>query len=349
MGSSEGASLARVFGRCRVAGHLIWSSRFLEAVNEEEVGGKGGGTTMREYSYSVSIAIALCEGEVSRIGRIWADGLVIDQSGIAFRLHPGTESQLPDPVIAAIEGSENAPAYRGTAYVVLENLDLTHSGVNTRSSTSKCSVGRPTGCQAFRGLPGTTFAGWPRCPGPGNTRSRASRSTSCAAAGRTSLLTCTTTVDCRIFDASLDQLAAELPNVKSVSLVVSWFGNDLRCGRCALRPAVEQSIEDGDPMSWSVSGIGRSAAATVSRIDGRPVFGGTPADASVVQAIERLRSHGQSVMFYPFILMDIPGGDTHGRSVDGRRPISRPCHGVVDHARPRAGSSRIGGQGRGSG
>ena len=44
MGSSEGAPIARVFGRVRLAGQLIWSSRFLETVNEEEVGGKGGGT-----------------------------------------------------------------------------------------------------------------------------------------------------------------------------------------------------------------------------------------------------------------------------------------------------------------
>ena len=43
MGSSEGAPLARVFGRYRVAGQVIWSSRFLESVHSERVGGKGGG------------------------------------------------------------------------------------------------------------------------------------------------------------------------------------------------------------------------------------------------------------------------------------------------------------------
>ena len=43
--------------------------------------------------------------------------------------------------------------------------------------------------------------------------------------------------------ASLDQLSAELPNAKSVSLVATWFGDDLRCDRCTLRPAVEQ-VED---------------------------------------------------------------------------------------------------------
>jgi hypothetical protein len=109
MGSSEGAPLARVFGRNRVAGQVIWSSRFLESVNSESVGGKGGGgATVREYSYSVSLAIALCEGELSRIGRIWADGQAIEQAGLTFRLHPGTEAQLPDPLIEAIEGA--APA-----------------------------------------------------------------------------------------------------------------------------------------------------------------------------------------------------------------------------------------------
>ncbi|MCB1404357.1 MAG: host specificity protein, partial [Rhodobacteraceae bacterium] len=88
MGSSEGAALPRVFGRVRIAGQLIWSSRFLETVNSEDVGGKGGGgTTVREYSYSVSLAVALCEGEILRIGRIWADGQAMQQTGLTFRLH----------------------------------------------------------------------------------------------------------------------------------------------------------------------------------------------------------------------------------------------------------------------
>ena len=43
MGSSEGAPLPRVFGRNRVAGQVIWSSRFLESVNAQEVGGRGAG------------------------------------------------------------------------------------------------------------------------------------------------------------------------------------------------------------------------------------------------------------------------------------------------------------------
>jgi hypothetical protein len=91
--------------------------------------------------------------------------------------------------------------------------------------------------------------------------------------------------------------------------VVSWFGDDLRCDRCQLRPAVEQREEDGEPMRWSVAGQGRASAALVPTVDGRPIFGGTPADASVVQAIRHLRDGGHRVMFYPFILMDILAGN----------------------------------------
>jgi hypothetical protein len=97
-----------------------------------------------------------------------------------------------------------------------------------------------------------------------------------------------------------------------VSLVVSWFGDDLRCGRCTLRPAVEQRGEDGKPMRWVVSGQERGSAREVSKLAGRPIFGGTPADESVLQAIARMKADGLSVMFYPFILMDIQAGN--GRS-----------------------------------
>nr|WP_306419437.1 hypothetical protein [Amaricoccus solimangrovi] len=54
---------------------------------------------------------------------------------------------------------------------------------------------------------------------------------------------------------SLDQLEALAPNVGSVSLVVSWFGPDLRAGHCAILPGVEQVARDTAPVSWEVSGL----------------------------------------------------------------------------------------------
>jgi GTA TIM-barrel-like domain/Putative phage tail protein len=312
MGSSEGAALARVFGRTRVAGQIIWSSRFLEHVNEEEVGGKGGngGATVREFSYTVSLAVALCEGEVLRVGRIWADGQALDQSGLNWRLHPGGEDQLPDPLIAAIEGAERAPAYRGTAYVVFENLSLTPYG-NRIPQFNFEVYRRPAPVPGVPGSPALDMRGVALVPGTGEYALATEPVYLRRGKGEGAVLNVHNDLGVPDLKASLGQLAAELPNVGSVSLVVSWFGDDLRCDRCRLRPMVEQAAEDGS-MPWVVSGLARAAAPEVSRVDGRPVFGGTPADAAVLQAIAHVKASGRAVMFYPFILMDVMAGNGLG-------------------------------------
>lgn len=110
---------------------------------------------------------------------------------------------------------------------------------------------------------------------------------------------------------ALDRLQAMAPAVESVSLVVAWFGDDLRAGSCKVRPGVEVSAKSTKPISWSVNGVNRSNAFLVSRDDqDRPVYGGTPADFAVVQAIQEMKAHGLRVTFYPFILMDVPPGNT---------------------------------------
>ncbi|MEH0071952.1 hypothetical protein V6L77_19275 [Pannonibacter sp. Pt2-lr] len=113
----------------RLAGQVIWATRFEEEVSEESAGGKAGGgssTTVRSYSYYGNFAVALCEGPVARIGRVWADGKLLDLTGINHRIYPGTRMQGPDPLIMAVQGV--APAYRGTAYVVFERLPLESFG-----------------------------------------------------------------------------------------------------------------------------------------------------------------------------------------------------------------------------
>lgn len=98
--STEGASIPAVFGSVRIAGQVIWAARFKEHVQTEEVssGGKGGGPSVRtrSYRYTLSFAVGLCEGEVARIGRAWANGAPLDLSTVAWRLHAGSETQAPD-------------------------------------------------------------------------------------------------------------------------------------------------------------------------------------------------------------------------------------------------------------
>ena len=321
MGSSEGTPIARVFGRVRVAGQLIWSSRFRETVNEEEVGGKGGGgATMREYSYSVSIAVALCEGPVLRIGRIWADGMVLDQAGVVVRLHRGGEAQLPDPLIAAIEGDDGGSGLsrhrlcrlrepRPDAVrepdpaVQLRGLQASGRGTGGRAALAVARRARRRAGAGHRGvcagdgagvLParrrGEPVAQRAQRPRPAGHRGVARSAAGGAAGGRSRS---------------------------------RWWsaGSATTCAVAAARcgPAVEQRLEDGDPMPWRVSGQVRSDAKVVSRIEDRPVFGGTPCDRSVLQAIARLevaRPVGDVLSVHPD---GHPGGQRPAGPVDGER------------------------------
>ena len=95
-----------------------------------------------------------------------------------------------------------------------------------------------------------------------------------------------------------------MPGATAASLVVSWFGDDLRASACQLKPKVEQNANDGSEMPWVVSSVARAAAEVLAQIDGRPVYGGTPADAAVVEAIQHMKAAGHHIMFYPFILME---------------------------------------------
>jgi len=89
--------------------------------------GKGGGPTQKNYSYSISFAIGLCEGEILGVDRLWANGAPLNISGLTPRIYTGTETQLPDPIISAIEGS-GVPSFRGTAYIVFEDFPLDDFG-----------------------------------------------------------------------------------------------------------------------------------------------------------------------------------------------------------------------------
>ncbi len=93
---------------------------------------------------------------------------------------------------------------------------------------------------------------------------------------------------------SIDQLQATLPNVGSVSLIVGWFGNDLRAGHCDIRPGVDAADKITEPLTWSVAGLARDDAHLVSTVDGRAAYGGTPSDETVVAAIQDLEATAAS-------------------------------------------------------
>ena len=140
-GASIGTPIVRGYGKARVSGNIIWGTKFTEHIktttqtSTTSSGGKGGGgsrssttTVTTTYSYTVSFAVAVCEGPITEITRIWADGVEIKGRLMDYTVYNGDEWQTPDPFIEGIEGSGNVPAYRGLAYIVVRNLDITAFG-----------------------------------------------------------------------------------------------------------------------------------------------------------------------------------------------------------------------------
>ena len=312
-GAGEGDAVSRVWGKMRVSGNVIWASEFLETRQVIGGAGKGGAPsapTQVRYSYSVSLAIGLCEGEVSHVGRVWADGIELARDSITMRFYPGSQDQLPDPKIEAIEGAGTVPAYRGTAYVVIEDLDLTDFGGRVPQLTFE--VNRPV----QKGLPGADLdpvhavRGVALLPGSGEYVLATTPVQVRTGFGRTRVANVNSASGQADLLVSIDNLQGELPNCGATSLVVSWIGDDLRCGDCTIQPKVERKNADGINQPWRCSGLGRGTAQLMqSDENGAPIYGGTPSDQSVIEAIKALNAAGQEVLYYPFILMDQTDGN----------------------------------------
>ncbi len=136
--SSYGTPIPKLFGTLRVAGSVIWATDLTEHRHRE--GGKGRPTTTT-YSYTASFAVALSARPILSVRRIWADGKLLRgaagdwKARTGFRLHRGGEDQAADPLIASAEGLARAPAHRGIAYAVFEDLELADYGNRIPSLT----------------------------------------------------------------------------------------------------------------------------------------------------------------------------------------------------------------------
>jgi hypothetical protein len=299
LAAEEGGPIPRLYGVMRVGGQIIWATRFVESVNTRRVGGKNG-TTVSESTFFANLAVGLCEGPIAEVRRVFADGKELDLTTIEMRVHRGDEAQTPDPLIVAKEGADAAPAYRGLAYVVFEGLPLAPYG--NRVPSLSFEVARPVAggtaerVRAVAMIPGATEFGYDTLPVARTLGERSIPENRHQMRAETDFL------------ASLDSLEGLCPRLAHVSLVVSWFGDDLRAGVCRIRPMVDDGAKTTAGGVWSVAGLERGAAAVVSRVGAAAAYGGTPSDASVIRAIRELKARGIAVTLYPFVMMDIPAG-----------------------------------------
>ncbi len=140
--STYGRPIPIAYGRFRLGGNVVWSPGIKEIRQEQTQGGKGGGATQTSLTcrYTADFRVALCEGPLDAVLRVWADGkLIADFTTTApvfggkirranMRVYLGGDAQQPDPAEQADRGIEDTPAYRGQAGLVFESLPLEDFG-----------------------------------------------------------------------------------------------------------------------------------------------------------------------------------------------------------------------------
>lgn len=325
--STYGRVIPIVYGNMRIAGNVIWSRPIQETeTTTTSGGGKGGGGKARQssttYSYSVDMAIAICEGEIDEVQRIWADSLQLDLSQGTYRVYKGSETQLADSFIESFEGVGSTPAYRGLAYVVVEDFPLAAFGnriPNFTFEVKKKALPQDTESGAVEQMVKSITL----IPGSGefvyDTQLQYKVPGEMAASqwiqqGQRSRINQHNLAGSTNVALALDQLAETLPNLEWVSVVCNWFGTSMDIASCDILPGVEyQEGATTEPEVWSVAGYDRSTAHLVTLdAEGNPVYGGTPDDESILRLLDELNARGYNVMFYPMMLMDTSGKPWRG-------------------------------------
>ena len=133
--STYGMDIPIVYGSYRIAGNIIWALPLQETRHEErQEEGKGGGSSSSTniwYTYDATFAIALCEGEISSIKKIWFGSKLVYDNGSSnylnnITIYKGTSTQNIDWRIQSDKA--DAPAYRSIAYIVFNDIPLEDYG-----------------------------------------------------------------------------------------------------------------------------------------------------------------------------------------------------------------------------
>ena len=327
--STYGRMIPIVFGTVRIAGNMIWSLPLKEVASTTttSTGGKGGvgtrstSSSSTTYSYYATLAIAICEGEIARVNRVWADSQLLDLSQGVYRIYNGDETQLPDPLIEIYKGVGSTPAYRGMAYVVIEDFPLADFGNRIPNFTFEITRRTPqldvddapveSLVKAIMLLPGSGEFVY-------DTQTEykitgTSTSGGVVQSGYQIPLNVHTVEGKANVLVALDQLQETFPNLEWVGVVVNWFGTSMDIGSCEVWPCVEYKANvQTSPDDWSVAGFTRATGRQIGNDAGSLRYGGTPDDGSITRLLTELRSRGLKIFFYPQMLMDIAGKPWRG-------------------------------------
>lgn len=330
--SAYGRVIPILYGTMRFASNIIWSTdikehKFVTQSQASVSGGKGGGgkksattTTTTEYKYNVCCAIAICEGVIDRISRMWADTTELAFDSSIFTIYRGTETQNPDPLIQAREGVGKTPAYRGLAYIVIKDFWLTDYGNRIPNFTFEVirNVFQKDAVQdkitEIIVIPGSgefvydTVSNY-YCPSYYNNGVL-------TASGKKKAANISTISQKADAVVAMEHLKDTCKNIKWIAPVANWFVDSDIAGTSNIVPKTEFRADPNNvkygywesyPSLWSCNIWNRRNAPQTKIIpsDDMMTYGGTPSDSSVTRYLQYCKNTlGYNIMFYPMLLVD---------------------------------------------
>ena len=116
-----GSTVPEILGTTRISPNVIYYDDFTAHEHRQsQKSGKGGGsrTTTITYTYTVAVILALCEGQISGIGKMWKDKSLYQypNGDIGLTLFDGKADQKPWAYVAGKHPGK-ALAYPGLAYM----------------------------------------------------------------------------------------------------------------------------------------------------------------------------------------------------------------------------------------
>ncbi|MBS3648873.1 phage tail protein [Pseudaminobacter sp. 19-2017] len=177
--SSYGRTIPKCYGTIKVTGNLFWATDFEEKKRyigkKQSSKGASKGKAVEVYDYYANFAMALCEGPVGQVLRVWADNNLIydrmnplnpdivgqgftnrgqrDQKAqggkkgggeshgrFVFQFYNGSENQKPNGFMVSKQGAQNVPAFRGLAYLWFMKFKLGDFGNRIPTITAEISV-----------------------------------------------------------------------------------------------------------------------------------------------------------------------------------------------------------------
>ena len=143
-GATINTPIPRLFGRAKIAGNVIWATEFDEDIIRTEQSQSTGNkkdeqthtTELTDFKYDMSLAIAICEGPIHGITRIWVNGDEWVPTS-EFEIFIGDPDQPVSDTIRKLheskdrthtDGDSDFPNYAGISYIVFKDLPLKYLG-----------------------------------------------------------------------------------------------------------------------------------------------------------------------------------------------------------------------------